>query len=211
MGERARITAGAALGRTSIREPSALPSITKSEIAAARPVDGGVDVGPGAAPTSRTSVPGPVELIPDRRGLPRPCDLRQSLASSPSFAWRPTGCNAIAPPSEPWKPSAVTASPATGSWILRLLTVASTSGPGGVPTAAARSGPSTAVVGAPVEPEPKAVRINVTRARAATIVITRQAPRPLLGAPPPLTMPGRLPGARRGHRATVADVSGSLT
>ena len=53
------ISAGAALGRTSIREPYALPSITKSEIETTVPSTGEYTSVPGAAPTSSTSVPGP--------------------------------------------------------------------------------------------------------------------------------------------------------
>ena len=99
------------------------------------PVDRGVDVRAGRRPRRRgPACPGPPSSwIPDRAVLGEPAIRRQSRASSPSLTWRPTGRSSIAPPSSPWNPIAVTASPATGSLIWRLPTVASTSGSGGTP------------------------------------------------------------------------------
>ena len=85
---------------------------------------------PGAVPTSRTFVPGGPPSSWYQRGDSRraPTMLRHRRASSPSLACRPTGWSDSEPSLAPWNPIAVSAGVATGSWMLRLPTVASTCG-----------------------------------------------------------------------------------
>ena len=91
----------------------------------------------------------------------------QSRASSPSFAWGPTGWSVSEPSALEWKPTAVTPPCATGDWIRRFPTVASTCGCGGADV-------TGALAGAPASGEllersfPKAVTASVTTASTVT-------------------------------------------
>ena len=94
---------------------------------------------------------------------------RQSRSSSPAFAWRPTGCSESDPSFDPWKPIAVRAPAATGSWIRRLPIDASTCGRGRTAAASARETVSIAIGAGPDDPlEPKAVKSSVTTPSTAS-------------------------------------------